>query len=126
MITEQEAVEFLAAYGASPHSVAITAITEAVLAREDCLREKGLPDSVIKLALLYSFAIFGLNQGSSKIKSQSAPSGASRSFEHQSDAKRIDGLINNLKSLGAYDCFEDLLPETAREVHAGLIVVRGR
>lgn len=71
-----------------------------------CLEGAGYDECTAKLILMYAAALMATSSGARRIKSQGAPSGASRSFEYGEDG--ITWLRNSLAQLDTSGCTGDL------------------
>ncbi|MFP2273208.1 hypothetical protein ACLEXX_01895 [Enterobacter ludwigii] len=71
-----------------------------------CLNGAGYDDCTAKLILMYAAALMATSSGARRIKSQGAPSGASRSFDYSDDS--ISWLRDSLSRLDTSGCTGDL------------------
>ena len=71
-----------------------------------CLDGAGYDECTAKLIMMYAAALMATSSGARRIKSQSAPSGASRSFEYGDDG--VTWLRNTLSSLDTSGCTGEL------------------
>lgn len=71
-----------------------------------CLDGAGYDECTAKLILMYAAALMATSSGARRIKSQGAPSGASRSFEYGDDS--ITWLRNSLAQLDTSGCTSEL------------------
>ena len=71
-----------------------------------CLNGAGYDDCSAKLILMYAAALMATSSGARRIKSQGAPSGASRSFEYGDDS--INWLRDSLAKLDTSGCASEL------------------
>ena len=71
-----------------------------------CLNGAGYDDCTAKLILMYAAALMATSSGARRIKSQGAPSGASRSFEYGDGS--ITWLRNSLSQLDTSGCTGEL------------------
>ena len=71
-----------------------------------CLEGAGYDECSAKLILMYAAALMATSSGARRIKSQGAPSGASRSFEYGDDS--ITWLRNSLSQLDTSGCTGEL------------------
>ena len=71
-----------------------------------CLDGAGYDECSSKLILMYAAALMATSSGARRIKSQGAPSGASRSFEYGDDS--ITWLRNSLAQLDTSGCTGEL------------------
>lgn len=123
MLTIEDARAFLAELGLTLPDSILTCLVASVNAAEPCLIGLGLPECSIKLALLYAMAILSIGSGARRLRSQTAPSGASQSFEYGVDQSAV--LRSNLRALGAWDCLGPILPPEQRAANGGIMVGLG-
>lgn len=71
-----------------------------------CLQAADYDECTASLILIYATALIATSSGARRIKSQSAPSGASRSFEYGDDA--VVWLRNSLAKLDTNGCTGEL------------------
>lgn len=71
-----------------------------------CLEGAGYDDCTAQLILMYAAALMATSSGARRIKSQGAPSGASRSFDYGEDG--ITWLRDSLARLDTSGCTSDL------------------
>lgn len=71
-----------------------------------CLEGAGYDECSAKLILMYAAALMATSSGARRIKSQGAPSGASRSFEYGDDS--ITWLRDSLAKLDTSGCTGEL------------------
>lgn len=108
-LTPEDVQAFLAELGYSIPSSLLTPILCRVNSIIDCLDGAGYDDCTQTLIMMYAAALMSASSGARKIKSQSAPSGASRSFEYGDDS--ITWLRDSLAALDTSGC-TDVLPIT--------------
>lgn len=126
MITLEQAQEYLSTVGVTLPQFLLEAFVDQANSINECL-ELHYPPSTILLIQTYLLGLMGLGAGDQYISSQTAPSGASRSFRYQSLADRWRSLANSLRMLDTYGCTEGLVPAdpTAAPAFGALITVRG-
>jgi hypothetical protein len=86
-----------------------------------CLDGAGYDECTAKLILMYAAALMATSSGARRIKSQGAPSGASRSFEYVDDS--ITWLRDSLARLDTSGCTGELRISAGNSV--GLFMVVG-
>lgn len=101
-LTPENVQAFLAELGYSIPSSLLTPILCRVNSIIDCLDGAGYDDCTQTLIMMYAAALMSASSGARKIKSQSAPSGASRSFEYGDDS--ITWLRDSLAALDTSGC----------------------
>ena len=103
-----------------------TALLDPILCRVnsviECMEGHGYDDCTQKLVLLYAAALMAASSGARRIKSQGAPSGASRSFDYGEDA--ITWLRDSLAQLDTGGCTAEL-PISAGAAAGFFMVVGG-
>lgn len=85
-----------------------------------CLDGAGHDECTAKLILMYAAALMATSSGARRIKSQGAPSGASRSFEYGDDS--ITWLRDSLARLDTSGCTGDLPISAGSSVGLFLVV----
>ena len=83
MVTLEQAKEYLESQGITIPDFVLQALVDQANSIQECL-DAHYPTSTALLIQLYLLALMGLGQGDKYISSQTAPSGASRSFRYQS------------------------------------------
>lgn len=106
-MTAQELSAFIAELGLSLPSVVLTAITNKVQGKDADLAAAGYDADDITLIKLYAGGIMAIKSGARQIKSQGAPSGASRSFDYGASEQ---ALQSSLAILDPDDIMGALLP----------------
>lgn len=101
-LTPEDVQAFLAELGYSIPSSLLTPILCRVNSIINCLDGAGYDDCSKTLIMMYAAALMSASSGARKIKSQSAPSGASRSFEYGDDS--ITWLRDSLAALDTSGC----------------------
>lgn len=97
-ITPEEVTALLTELGYAIPSALLTPIVCAVNKIDMCLDGAGYDDCTQTLIKLYAAALMSASSGARRIKSQGAPSGASRSFDYADD-----GIENLRKALSLAD-----------------------
>ena len=125
MITVEQAREYLDTVGVNLPDFLLAALVEQVNTINDCLTEHYTP-AVALLIQCYLLGLMGLGQGDKYISSQTAPSGASRSFRYMAFADRWKGLLGLLRALDKYGCAVELIPpDPTVTAHGGIWIGRG-
>ncbi len=126
MLREDQARQYLAAQGIDgvPDFV-IAAWVELANSMQACLDEH-YPAGVATLIQCYLLALMAYGQGDKYISSQSAASGASRSFRYQGFADRWRGMLALLRGLDTKGCATALIPpDPTQTAHGGLWIGKG-
>ena len=103
MVTLEQAKEYLESQGITIPDFVLQALVDQANSIQECL-DAHYPASTALLIQLYLLALMGLGQGDKYISSQTAPSGASRSFRYQSFTDRWKASVNLLRGLDKYGC----------------------
>lgn len=93
MVTIEQAKEYLDSVGITLPDFILQALVDQANSIQDCL-DSHYPASTALLIQLYLIGLMGLAQGDKYISSQTAPSGASRSFRYHSFADRWKGSLS--------------------------------
>lgn len=125
MITTAQAKEYLESVGITLPDFILAALVEQANSIEECLNANYSPATAL-LIQMYLLGLIGLGQGDRYISSQSAPSGASRSFRYQSFADRWKGSLALLRGLDKNGCATALIPpDPTQKAFAGLWIAKG-
>ncbi|CFR14943.1 hypothetical protein [Yersinia frederiksenii] len=125
MLTAEQAKEYLATVGISLPSFVLDALVEQANSIQECLDANYTPATAL-LIQLYLIGLMGLGQGDKYISSQTAPSGASRSFRYQSFTDRWKGSLNLLRGLDKNGCATSLIPpDPTNQAFAGIWIGKG-
>lgn len=126
MLTIEQGAQYLRSHGIEgvPDFV-LAAWIELVNTIEPCL-EANYSTGVATLIQSYLLTLMAYGQGDRYISSQTAPSGASRSFRYQGFADRWRGMMTLLRGLDTQGCATGLIPEDPTQTaRVGLWVARG-
>jgi hypothetical protein len=125
MVTLDQAKQYLETVGITLPDFILQALIEQVNSIQECLDEH-YPASTALLIQLYLLGLMGLGQGDKYISSQTAPSGASRSFRYQSFADRWNGSLSLLRSLDKHGCATAITPPNPNNAaFAGIWIGKG-
>ena len=125
MLTTAQAKEYLDSVGVSLPDFMLSALVDQANSIEACLTAHYTP-GIATLIQCYLIGLMGLAQGDRYISSQTAPSGASRSFRYQSFADRWAGLLSLLRGLDKHGCATGLIPpDPTKKAYAGMWVSTG-
>lgn len=126
MITVEQAKEYLASVGVTLPDFILEAFVDQANSINECLAAN-YPPSTQLLIQMYLLGLMGLGAGDQYISSQTAPSGASRSFRYQSLSDRWASLSNSLRLYDTEGCTDGLVPEdpTADVAFGGMWTARG-
>jgi len=120
MITTAQAKEYLNSQGITLPDFILEALVEQANSIQACLDANYIPATAL-LIQMYLLGLMGLGQGDKYISSQSAPSGASRSFRYQSFSDRWKGSLALLRGLDKNGCATDLIPpDPTQQAFAGI------
>lgn len=124
MITKEQAREYLDSVGLTFPDFLLAALVEELNSIWDCLSENYSASTAL-LIQTYLLGLLGIAQGDKYIASQSAPSGASRSFRYNSMRERWSNQLALLRRLDAHGCTTDLIPDDPFALSAGMWVSTG-
>lgn len=125
MLTIQQAQQYLSSIGLAPPEPIIMAWLDMFNGLENCLDGAGYSGATQVLILSYLIGLYGLSGGNMYISSQSAPSGASRSFRFAELRNAWKGHLNMLRMLDTAGCTNSLIPAAPDKKSAAFIVVKG-
>lgn len=126
MLTNEQGKQYLQSQGIDnvPDFI-LEAWIELVNSIDGCLGEHYTP-GVALLIQSYLLALMAYGQGDKYIASQSAPSGASRSFRYQGFAERWRGMLALLRGLDTKGCTASLIPpDPTQTARAGIWIGKG-
>jgi len=125
MVTQEQAKEYLVSQGISLPDFILSALVEQANSIQECL-DANYPSATALLIQMYLLGLMGLGQSDKYISSQSAPSGASRSFRYGSFSDRWKGSLGLLRGLDKYGCATSLIPANpTQQAFAGIWIARG-
>lgn len=119
-ITADDVKGFLAELGYAIPDALLTPILCLVNKIIPCLEGAGYDDCTSKLILMYAAALMAISSGARRIKSQGAPSGASRSFDYGEDS--TVWLRESLVKLDTSECTGELPISAGNSVGLFLVV----
>ena len=126
MLTIQQAQQYLSSIGLAPPEPIVMAWLDLFTNQlQDCLDGAGYSAATQSLILSYLIGLYGLSGGNMYISSQSAPSGASRSFRFAELRNAWKGHLNMLRMLDTAGCTNSLIPAAPDKKSAAFIVVTG-
>jgi len=105
-ITIEDVKPLMAELGFSLPDALLSLILEQANPTSECMDGAGYSDSLQKLLLIYAVSRLAALSGARKISSQSAPSGASRSFAY--DSKGTDYLYKQIQAWDTNGCLGGL------------------
>lgn len=125
MVTIEQAKQYLETVGITLPDFILQALIDQVNSIQECLDEH-YPASTALLIQLYLLGLMGLGQGDKYISSQTAPSGASRSFRYQSFTDRWNGSLSLLRGLDKHGCAAAITPPNPKNAaFAGIWIGKG-
>ncbi|ENO6484169.1 TPA: hypothetical protein ACF3IY_000333 [Enterobacter kobei] len=119
-VTADDVKGFLSELGYAIPDALLTPILCVVNKVIPCLEGAGYDDCTSQLILMYAAALMATSSGARRIKSQGAPSGASRSFEYGDDS--ITWLRDSLARLDTSGCTVELPISAGNSVGLFLVV----
>lgn len=126
MLTVEQAQQYLKSQGIDtvPEFI-LQAWLDLANGANECLEERYTP-SVAMLIQCYLIALMAYGQGDKYISSQTAASGAGRSFRYQSFADRWKGILSLLRGLDVHGCVSGLIPaDPTQNAHGGIWIAKG-
>ena len=105
-ITLDDVKPMMAELGFTVPDALLTLLLDQVSTSSACMDGAGYSDGIQKLLLIYATLRLAALSGARKISSQSAPSGASRSFAY--DAAGTDNLLKQIRAWDTNGCLSDL------------------
>lgn len=126
MLTIEQARQYLRSQGIdnAPDFI-LQAWIETLGSIQECL-DTNYPAATALLIQCYLLALMAYGQGDKYISSQTAPSGASRSFRYQGFADRWRGMLGLLRGLDTHGCATGLIPpDPTNQAHGGLWIAKG-
>lgn len=125
MLTIEQAQEYLATVGITLPDFILDALVEQIGTIQVCL-DTNYPEATALLIQCYLLSLMALGQGDKYVSSQTAPSGASRSFRYQGFADRWRGMLALLRGLDTAGCATGLIPpDPTSQAHGGLWIAKG-
>jgi hypothetical protein len=107
MITVTDVNNYLGELGMELPSIIVAAIVEKANSIEACMVGAGYSDADKTLIALYLAGMLAMSSGARMVRSQSAPSGASRSYQYGPMYRQIRASLSLLDTSG---CATDLIP----------------
>lgn len=108
-ISNSDAQSFLEEMGYSPPKSLLERFIEQVDTLDAAFDKSGYPDVTQELIKLYLIALLAVSSGARRVKSEGAPSGASRSFDFGEDV--IGNLKAAVRGFDPLGITADLLPK---------------
>lgn len=125
MVTIDQAKQYLEGQGIVLPDFVLAALVDQANSIQECLDAHYTPATAL-LIQLYLLALMGLGQGDRYISSQTAPSGAARSFRYQGFADRWSGTLSLLRGLDKFGCTSGLIPpDPTKKAFAGMWIAKG-
>lgn len=123
-MTLDEAKEALSGMGIEPPDVVISGWLSLFDSAQDCLDEH-YTDDVQALLFYYLIGLYGLTTGVRYVSSETAPSGASRSYRYGNVGELWRANHAALRLLDRFDCLGKLIPTNPTKAGAFLGVGKG-
>lgn len=126
-VTVEEVKEYLATQQLTMLDRMIQATISKVAGKEPCMTGAGYTDDDVYMLTCYLVGLMAITtSGDGRIRSQGAPSGASRSFHYNATGQTWKGLRNALMALDSAGCLSDLIPPNPdKKASCGLWVSPG-
>lgn len=126
MLTIEQAQQYLASQGiVGVPDFILQAWIDLAGSVQECLDAHYTP-SVAMLIQCYLIALMAYGQGDKYISSQTAPSGAARSFRYQNFSDRWKGMLSLLRGLDPHGCVTSLIPpDPTKTAYGGIWIAKG-
>lgn len=124
-MTTTEATAYLDQLGLSLPTPILSALVAKVGSIDACMTEKGYSADDQELIRYYLTGLLAISSGGRRVKSQSAPSGASQSYSYGTLSEQMRQLKAALRLLDTEGCTTDLIPAEPGPT-AAMYVVSGR
>lgn len=123
MITKEQAKQQLVSMGVDNiPDFMLQLLVDQVNSIQACL-DANYPSGTALMIQVYLLSLMGLAQGHKYISSQTAPSGASRSFRWANLSDTWRGTLSLLRGLDKHGCAEGLIPaDPTKKAYAGVWV----
>ena len=125
MPTINEVLEWYASLGLDVPRVIVEAWLGTLDGLEQCMVGAGYSQDAQELIVLHLLALYGLSAGNRYLSSQSAPSGASRSFRFAIARDAWRGQLGMLRLLDKSGCTDAFIPAEPGAKRAGIGVFIG-
>ena len=125
MPTIDEVLEWYASLGLDVPRAVAAAWLEAINGLDQCMTGAGYGPATQNLIALHLLALYGLSAGHRYLSSQSAPSGASRSFRFAVARDAWRGQLGMLHLLDKSGCANNFIPAEPGAKRAGIGVFIG-
>lgn len=123
MMTYEQAVEYLSSMGVSLPEFLVRAFLDQVNSISECLSEHYSPATALVIQS-YLLALLALSSANSVVTSETAPTGASRSYADPGG--QYSAIYASLRSLDTHGCATGLIPpDTFTTKHGGIWIGRG-
>lgn len=124
-LTIEEADQYLRSMNVVLPSVMLRLLFGRLSSLELCMNGAGYDQDTQDLIKLYVISMLGALSVDGQISSQSAPSGASRSFRYGALSDRYKSILNQLRILDPSGCSTGLLPSNPVEANCALFISPG-
>ena len=123
MITKEQAKQQLVSMGVDNiPDFMLQLLVDQVNSIQECL-DANYPAGTALMIQVYLLSLIGLAQGHKYISSQTAPSGASRSFRWANLSDTWRGTLSLLRGLDKHGCADGLIPaDPTKKSYAGVWV----
>jgi len=125
-LTLEQAQQYLATLGITLPDFLLQILVGQANSIDACLIGAGYPNATALLIKLYLLGLLSIAQGDKYVSSETAPSGASRSYRYKSLGDSWRGVSGLLRGLDKAGCASDLIPpDPTGTAHAGLWIAKG-
>lgn len=126
-VTIEEVKEYLAEQRLTLPDGMLTRLLSKVGRLQDCFDKHSYDEDTVYFITVYLVALVAtVSSADGRIKSQSAPSGASRSFDYMSLSDKWQSLYNLLRGVDPHGCTAALVPRNpGKKANCALFVSPG-
>lgn len=125
VITFEDAQEYLSGQGIQLPAILLRAIVARINALEPCFAGGLYDEYTITMLGMYLVGLLGLVSADGRIRSQSAPSGASQSFFFASMDERYKSYLGQILGLDPNGCSASIIPPNPAGSNCALFISPG-
>lgn len=123
-LTLEQVQQYLAAMGVALPDFVVQLLFDQASSIDECLLEHYDP-ATAALIKLYLISLLAIPQAIRYVSSESAPSGASRSYRYGQLRDNYRGQLGLLKALDKFGCADGLIPPDPTAANAGVWIGKG-
>lgn len=121
----EEVLEYLESQQIEIPESLVRRLIRRVESKQDCFDKNGYTEDDVYFITIYLVAMLALFSADGRIKSQSAPSGASRSFDFGTLGERWKALSSAIRLADPKGCVLDLTPANPDAKNCALFISPG-